>query len=497
MIVLSQSDRLNAMRLPTVLWAAFLYVLLTAAAFANTTPSIIVNGCNFAPYAIQLNWIVPETGEHGRVPLAAGECNSMRQSSSQASKNTRLFAEPTDSLSYEYIRYKDWYANFWNELGTSDPQWPSAETDGLVYCVTNSGTSFKASELSQECPNGTQVQLYSAPLNFDESGRADWIMLDFALCGRLTDLNCYNTSLDELAIWAAEMAAALDRLYQYRHPSSGRAGLIPSISGLKLEDRNRLFNEGVEVVSSADATPFGTPIQLQPGDEIVFFNGHKVFGQDINTLFYEAGRAHGYNHMNEVIFRREGTLYSTGLALYFDDYAYREIFAPNGRCREPFIVGSLHALNEFHFYSQSTLTCLLDEFLDPGTVNQAQCRFDRDQFRMAAKQFCPRAAFTGEMVGSLSFIGANFVEKMIPQLSPGLKGKSLYSRAMRAVLREVGEETARTLLTQPPGLNTEAVIDDIVARGKLQGAIGVGFQVAPRVTGALLIPMIYGSYQQL
>ena len=487
-----------AKKLPTVLWAASFSVGLATTSLAETSTRAIINACNFAPYAINLHWVVPEADEHGSTPLAAGECNSISQMTGHASKNTRLFAEPASSLSYEYVKHKDWYKRFWGDLGIQNTQWPSAQADGLIYCAGNSSRSLTRADRSNNCPSNTQARFYSAPLNFDENDRADWVMLDFALCSRFSDLDCYNASLEELGIWAADMSDALHRLYQYRNPSSGRAGLIPSIAGIVLEDTNRMFNHGIEVVSAEKSTPFGTPIQLRPGDEILFFNGHKVFGQDIAMLVFEAGKRYGYNHVNEVVFRRNGQTYSTGLALYFDEYAYGNIFKlPNGNCREPLVATALSALNEFQFYNQSEFSCMMDEMRNPGSISQSKCVFERDQFIAAIKQFCPKEAFTGEMIGGLAFIGSNLVDRAVPVLIPAVKGKSLYSRSARALLREIGEETFRTIRTQPPGVNTQAVIDDIIARGQLQGAIGVGFQVAPRITGALLVPMIYNTYQQL
>lgn len=470
---------------------AALLCFLTVGFGANIASANLINGCNFAPYPINLRWIVPETGQSGRMPLAAGECNTIRQSSSgSASLNTRLFAEPISSRSYNYIRYKSWYAKFWDDLGIKNPQWPSAQSGGLIYCASTTHNTVSRANRSNTCPAGTETQFYSAPLNF-ENGRADWVVLDFALCDRLTDLDCYGSpTLDELALWATEMSNALERLYAFHNPSPGYAGLIPTMPGVVLKDTNRMFNQGVEVISAADATPFGTPIQLQPGDEILFFNGHKIFGQDINILLYEAGKKYGYDHANEVIFRRNGQTYATKLALYFDHHTYGSIFqTAGGRCREPLIAGALGALDEFQFYQQSKLSCMLDDIKKPGTINQTQCRFERDQFIAAIKQFCPQANFVGRLFGGLTFPARSVVERLIP-----IKGKSLYSRATRALIMEVAEESARALLTQPPGVNTKAVIDDIIARGKLQGAIGVGFQVAPRVTGLLLIPMIYNSY---
>jgi hypothetical protein len=487
------------MRILAVL--TFLVGLFSNNSFGNITVSFEVNSCNFAPYPVDLHWVLPDTDQFGRLTLKAGECNRINTSAQNHNKNIRFYAEAIQSDSFNYLRNKSWYIETWNDFksfnNSKTAQWPGFQKRGLFYCVDPTTNGQYQINTPDQCDQEKSLRLYSAGLQFDTAGRADWIILDFAICEKLTDLDCYGqASLSEFSIWAMEMSLALQRLYKTDFHAYERVGLIPTHTGIEVRDTNRMFNEGVEVISALKSTPFGTPIQIQKGDEILLFNGNKVFGRDLIMLVVEAGKRFGYHHANDVIFRRDGQTYSTKIALYFDKNIYGSSFQfPDGSCRMPVLAAALSALNEFLFYKQTAITCLNNGLTAQKYDSFDQCKFERDQLLAASKQFCPKAEYTGALIGGLSFAGRGVIEKVAIKNIPGIGGKKLYSRISRAALLEVAEESMRAALTQPPGLRTEAILKDIVERGKLQGAIGVGFQVAPLITAGALVPIVYNSYQ--
>ena len=467
---------------------------------ASSVPNYHVKSCNLAPYPIDLHWVLPGTNRFGSVPLSAGECSTIKPSIEHKKNNSniRLYAEPQVSTSFNYLENESWYVNMWRSDTESASSQPIDPHQDRLYCSHSKNTLPRRVSSYSQCDESSKLHLYSGQLHFNDTGRADWLIVDTQICKKLDDIDCFNiTSLEEAMTWANEMNLALQRL-SFLDNSYGRAGLIPTHMGIEVRDTNRMFNEGVAITSALKQTPFGTPIQLQTGDEILLFNGNKVFGRDLQVLVYEAGKEFGYNHAHNVVFRRNGEVFSVKAALFFDPGIYGTAFQnDNGTCRAPLLTAALSALNEFMFYKQTTATCLYDGLRENQYSSFDECKFERDQFLAAGKQFCPKVEYTGALVGGLSFAGRSFVESAATRMFPSIGKKNLYSRVTRAALLEVSEESVRAVLTQPPGLNTEAVMNDIVERGKLQGAIGVGFQVVPKLTMAALVPIVYQSYQDL
>ncbi|MCU7829159.1 MAG: hypothetical protein KZQ85_08850 [Candidatus Thiodiazotropha sp. (ex Myrtea sp. 'scaly one' KF741663)] len=483
-----------------------LFGLSISTAFGDVPTSYVVNSCNFAPYSIDLHWVLPNTNQFGRLSLGPGVCTNINPptQNSKSNRNIRFYAEAIPSDSFNYLKEKSWYTQAWNKYNSVKrkvtAQWPAPKRGGLLYCADPNTNHQYPVNKPDHCDQGKSLRLYTSDLRFGKTGRADWVIVDFAVCDKLTDFDCYNKKvpLEELRIWAIEMSHALKRLKKIDSYTYEKVGLIPTHAGLEVRDTNRMFNEGVEVTSALKSTPFGTPIQIQKGDEILSFNGHKVFGRDLIMLVFEAGRRFGYHHANDILFRRDGEVFSTKIALYFDPSIYGSSFQyPDGSCRMPFLMGALSALNEFLFYTQTTASCLNNGLTAQQYDSFDQCKFERDQLLAAGKQFCPKAEYTGALIGGLSFVGRNILEKAAIKHIPGIGGKKLYSRIKRAALLEVAEESVRAALTQPPGLRTKEILNDIVKRGKLQGVIGVGFQVAPLVTAGALVPIVYNTYQDL
>lgn len=468
---------------------------------ASSDSVLRVNVCNFAPYPTHTYALSFDSNEYSisSMPLEAGECNHLSGvKKGTPVQNIRLFAQPKDSKVHKYLIGKTWYKDKWSKISKSQTWGGENVRSGLSFCKDGDNFSYAP---QRDCPPDKDVVVFSGPLNFDKSLRADWIIADFALCSSLQDIDCYgDVSLDEFSIWANEVGHGLKRriatikLQEKKVPEK----VIPTDMGIEVRDFNGILNAGVEVISAKSVTPFGTPVQLQKGDLIIQFDGFKVFSHELIKLIYDAAKKYGYNDPVDVVFIRNGELFKTQLALFFDENIFGRAFVNiSGQCRAPLLTFMHSALNEFMFYRQAAASCLLDDIRNKNFGGFSACKFERDQLLAAHKQFCPKSYYTGELLGGISFLWRPKLEKIVVKNVKVLSGKSVYSRVVRAAVLEVAEESARTLFTTAPGLNKQAILEEMQQRAKVQGLIGVGFQTFPLITAGAVIPMVYNSYSTM
>lgn len=458
-----------------------------------------LNVCNLAPYPLFVRTATRNRNlnfSFDSYEFQAGECNALRRSgSSYDPPLIYLHAEPKNDPAIVYLRTQKWYSDAWNEIGS---QQEYGGEGGLYFCVSRSDRKLHRNVQSPyECEKNEEIRSYSAPILFDNSKTASWIVSDFAICRQLRSGGCESRSLSASVHWARDVNQMLPRLAPLpNRPES----IIPTDLGVSLTDTNGPFEQGLTVQTAVPETPFGTPVGLRPGDEILSFGGIPVYGYDIVALIYRAAKKHGYDYGHEVVFARKGEIYKTTIGLFFDKQVYGRIFLnPDKTCAHPVRASILAAIEEYSFYRQNQATCLIDSFDQKKTTlrSYSECKFERDQILAALKQFCPQEYFGGQMVGGLTFIGRPFVERVVSKNIPILGANNLYSRIARAAILEAAEEGVRTLYTVPPGSPTQQIMEEMIARGKLQGVIGVGFQISPLITLIGVAPMVVHSYQSL
>lgn len=492
----------------------FVCVLLQYTAYENISFAInsstsyknsyTINICNFAPYPVITHVATTyfkKKFNFSTNTLSAGQCETIVKTDATYGKPLVHFnAYPvSDDTAVLYFKNKKWFENIWKKV--SEDIIYNDNKKGLLFCVSNNNNMKQRPVYEANlCNKNEKLRRYSDPIKITQNQAINWAIKDFAICSKLTDINCNKTPIIELSTWANDLYHTVKHLYTMENKNQTLEGVFPTLPGFEVYDHNGPFDLGIKVKNALKKTPFGTPILLQKGDQILYFNGMPVFGRDIIWLIYDTGKRHGYKHVNEIVFLRNGEIYKTTIGLFFDARIYGNVFLNKMKtCASPLTASILSAIDELTFYNQATLTCLSNSIKNEIQFypDHNTCKFQRDQVLAAFKQFCPKAYYSGEMLGSVTYIGRTFLEKILIKKIPALGGKKLHSKIIRAALLEGAEESIRTLFTSPPGSSTHAILQQMMERGKLQGAIGVGFKISPLLTTGALAPMIYESYNNL
>ena len=477
--------------------------VFSAEALTFQEGSYIVNICNLAPYPVITHAAALINGEYSfsDKELEAGQCETIVKTSANSGKpSVHLNAYPVaNNTVVQYFRNEQWFNRAWEKYGSEQNY--GGTDDSILFCVSNEDSSkIRRAANVNDCLANETLRAYSSSIEISDAGVGDWLIIDPVICTKVTELDFRSDSntLDELANWANGLYYAINRLEFYKNPGTGDEWIFPTETGIKVRDHNGMFDIGIEVISAIEQTPLGSPNIMKEGDIILYFNGSPVFGYDIVSLVYDAGKNYGYKHANEVVFLRNGEIYKGSLNLFFDEDIWRDVFFnPNESTAFYIRATLLSAINEYLFYTQNIATCLIDSVQNGSSHYScySECKFYRDQILAAYKQFHPKEYLTGEIFGGVTYIGRTFLENMLVKNVHVFRGEKLYSRIIRAAVLESVEEGARTIFTSPPGASTEYLIESMKQRGRLQGAIGVGFQISPLLTSIAVAPMVIESYE--
>lgn len=456
-----------------------------------------VNACNFSPYPVDVYSAMKATGTAYKYLSAAvlpGHCITVQElGSGSVPVDVHFYAEPSTSEVMDFLKSESWYVNAWGD----GPKWDGGE-EGVYFCAKKSASQAQRyAGKPDTCLPDEFERVYQPSIKFYKND-VDWWLLDSAICDQATDIDrCSSATFDDLSRWSQDMYSVLQRLAFVKNPPRRAEGVFPFATGIGVSDTNGAFNLGVDVVRAITETPFGTPVYLQAGDRIVSFDGAPVYGQDLVKLVYDQGKKYGYNHVHDVDFIRDGEHYKTQIGLFFDARVYGNIFLDAyGSCKKSGISMVLAAIDEFTFYTQNTIGCLTQGFRkEPSDFKQ--CKFERDQILAAYRQFCRQDYYLGEMLGGITYPFRASIEKVFIKNVPALAGKNILSRATRAAILEALEEGFRAWRTAPPGASSEYKFYLMKERAKLQGIMGVGFQISPGITGIAVAPLIFDTYHNL
>ncbi len=418
-----------------------------------------ISNCSVAAYDLKLTIRDVQTDKTTAHIVKAGRCDDIAVNLGDQGAIFSLAAVPSTSVS----RLLD-YSFFIDAWGGH----PVFETSGsgVQACVGRMTGEIKDVGWLGRCGSAEK----RVELGF-LSGAAEQHFLfieDPFVCAE-ANKNCGSDDIGELLAWSSALNRALEISWEAQNPTFDH-GLIPTETGLATSDLNGPLERGIYVDYRVEpVTPFGSPILGMKGDVILTFNGEPIFDKDsFIILAIKHGMRSGYENPYKMQLLRGGKIYEIEGYTAFHRGTFGSIFLDgNGMCRVGTRAALSSALNEATFYTAPILGCARYDLENISASRRQQCEFAYRQLLAAYRQWCGDVTRYGSIVGAVIMPGRKGAETMLRRF--GLKKLGSLAAPMAV---EALEETARAVLTLPPGIHAVDNINSIAQQIAFGMAVG-------------------------
>ncbi|MDJ0759647.1 MAG: hypothetical protein QNJ19_09610 [Woeseiaceae bacterium] len=422
----------------------------------------ILSACSVAPYATEVVVLDLAGRELRTIALKPGRCRDIALDLPSDGALTYTRAIKSDAL--ERLTKYEFFQSGWRGI----PVFAQGGA-GVWACVTPSSGQIEAADREGRCqPLSRSIELgFLAP----NALRFSLFIEDPLLCQRIQP-TCAQTDGSTLLEWASSLSRSLEISIHAWRTDRIEYGLIPTAIGLETKDWNGPFARGILVTEQqSPTTPLGSPVPADDFDILVSFNDEPIYDRDdFIMLLIEHGHKRGYDEPYRLEFERAGRLYAAEGFLAFHRGIYGDFFIrPDGSCRNPTAAMLSAALEEATFYTKPILACANFDLGSGSLRRKSDCEFAVRNLTAAYRQFCPKVTQVSAIIGAIFMPGRGQTESFVKRLAP----KQL-SRSGAALVVEVSEEVARSIITLPPGVSAEGNWGSIGQQTGFGVAIGTG-----------------------
>lgn len=421
-----------------------------------------ISACVVSPYAQELVIVDDSGNNHSTIVLDAGNCKDL--TINIPSNGVYLYTRAVNSHSLLRLTKHSFFQAAWNGLPIND-----FGKTGVPACISRATGDFRKFDNGNGCSSEERA-IGVGHISADVSEYALFIE-DPYVCSHRTP-TCENTDGNTLLRWSHDLSRSLAISYRAWTEAHKTYGLIPTASGLLLKDYNGSYTRGLFVANQqAPVTPLGSPVPADEGDTILAFNGEPVFDLDSYIMLaIRHGETRGYEHPYSIEFERGGAVYKAKGYLVFHRDIYGSFFLnANGTCKNKTGAILSAALQEASFYTKPILACINYDKNHPSGYTPSQCEFAVKQMTAAYRQYCSSVTVPASLVGSVFMPGRKLIETPFRKFG--------FSRLGSALIVEGLEETARSIITLPPGIRLENNWKSIGQQVGFGMAIGTGVRL--------------------
>lgn len=440
--------------------------LPTAAQAIET--SVTVSECSLVPYELRLTVKDIQSKQVTVHAIGPGKCSDLTLSIGNEGALYSITATPSASAS-RLLEYT-FFRNAWGGLpvfGTSG--------SGVNACVDRTTGAFEETSWLGRCSSSEQLaELGFLSADIDQH----FLFIDDPHVCQEASFNCAEDEIGDLLTWSNALARSLATSWRAQHPTFEH-GLIPTETGLATSDSNGPLRRGIDVdYRVAEFTPFGSPIYARAGDTILRFNGEPIFDRDSFIIMsIEHGMEAGYQNPYSMQIARNGLIHNIEGYTAFHRGTFGSIFLDEyGSCRVGTRAALASALNEASFYTAPILGCAGYDLENMSVSRRETCEFAYKQLLAAYRQWCPEVSQYASIAGAVVMPGRKGAESLARQF-----GVRRLGRLAAPLVVEAIEESARAVLTLPPGIRAEDNVNSIVQQigfGMVVGqVVGQGFRM--------------------
>jgi len=430
--------------------------------------SVTVSECSLVPYELRLTVKDIQSNQVTVHAIGSGKCSDFTLSIGDEGALYSIAAIPSVSASrlLEYAFFRDAWGGL-PVFGTSG--------SGVNACVDQKSGAFKEPSWLGRCSSSEQLtELGFLSADIDQH----FLFVDDPYVCHAASINCAETEIGELLAWSNALGRSLATSWRAQHPTFEH-GLIPTETGLATTDSNGPLRRGIDVdYRVADFTPFGSPIYARAGDTILTFNGEPIFDKDsFIILSIEHGMQAGYRNPYSMQIARNGLVHNIEGYTAFHRGTFGSIFLDeDGSCRVGTRAALSSALNSASFYTAPFLGCADYDLENMSVSRRETCEFAYKQLLAAYRQWCPKVSQYASIVGDVIMPGRSGAESVVRKF-----GVRRLGRLAAPIVVEVIEESARAVLTLPPGIRAEDNVNSIAQQigfGMVVGQVaGQGFRM--------------------
>lgn len=447
--------------------AAGIWATLSAPALA-VEKLVTVSECSLVPYELKLTMKDIQTDQVTVHTIDPGKCTDLRLSIGIEGALYSIAATPSASVS-RLLDYP-FFQNAWGGhpvFGTNG--------SGVRACVSQKTGDFEEVGWLGRCGSSEVL----AELGFFAADEEQhFLFVDDPHVCKEASINCAEDEIGDLLAWSSSLARSLATSWRAQHPTYEH-GLVPTETGLATSDSNGPLQRGIDIdYQVAEFTPFGSPIYAKGGDTIVTFNGEPVFDRDsFIILSIEHGIKAGYQNPYSMQIVRNGLVHNIEGYTAFHRGTFGSIFMDQGgACRVGTRAALSTALNEASFYTAPILGCAGYDLENMSVDRRATCEFAYKQLLAAYRQWCPEVSQYASIAGAIIMPGRKGAETAVRRF-----GVQRLGRLAAPLVVEAIEETARAVMTLPPGIKAADNINSIAQQigfGMVVGqVVGQGIRV--------------------